>query len=128
MKTVTAESSAKSPPELIKVGYTSLDFEERRRKLNTGNPYLLQYVATWKVTDGPKGERVAHNTLADLNLRAQPYYGGGREWFRLPKGRYVGAQKLIEGALKDLQMLASSENWVSPMISNMDYKRRPTHK
>lgn len=124
MKTVTAEP----PPKLIKVGYTSLDFDARRRVLNTGNPYLLQYVATWKVTDGQKGERVAHDTLDDLNLRAQPYYGGGREWFRLPEGGYVGAQKLIEGALKDHQMLASSENWVSPMILNMDYKRRPTHK
>lgn len=97
---VQATPDAKpAPPNLIKVGYTTQDPDERRVQLNTGNPYQLQYVAAWKVKDGfgPQGEKVAHNSLN--GLRAKPEYGGGQEWFSLPVGGYEGAVDLIQGAL-----------------------------
>ena len=128
---MTAEQTnfAQPPPELIKVGYT-VNLDERRVTLNTGNPYKLVYVAIWRVKDAQKGEKVAHESLDGQSLRARPYYGGGYEWFMLPTGRYSGAQKLIQRALEDHQMLVPSKNgpWVSPKIENMDYKRRPNHK
>ena len=123
---VKITDNALPPPELIKVGYTTLDPDTRRVGLNTGNPYRLQYVAIWKVTDGKAAEKAAHDSL--YGLEAKPYYGGGSEWFMLPKNRYVGAQTLIQEALKSKKMLASTDNWVSAMIQNMDYKRRSTHK
>lgn len=92
-----------APPALIKVGRTD-DPQQRPYTLNTGNPYRLEYVAGWRVTDAIRGERAAH---ASLNgLRAQPDYGGGREWFRLPVGGLPMAQHLIQQALAQHHLLA----------------------
>ena len=89
--------NVQKPPDLIKVGYTSLDPEKRRSTLNTGNPYKLKYVKKWMVNDGINGEKAAHDSLA--GLEARPDYGGGSEWFKLPDGGLLKAQKLIEAAL-----------------------------
>ena len=100
IRMVQATSAAEpAPPNLIKVGYTTQDPNDRRVQLNTGNPYKLQYVAAWKVKDGfgPQGEEVAHKRLN--GLRAKPVYGGGQEWFSLPVGGYEGAVDLIQLAL-----------------------------
>lgn len=93
-----------APPNLIKVGYTTQNPNDRRVQLNTGNPYQLQYVAVWKVKDGfgPQGEQVAHNSLN--GLRARPIYGGGKEWFSLPDGGYDGAVDLVQGALLEANL------------------------
>lgn len=89
------------PPHLIKVGRT-VNLPGRRSALNTGNPYRLEYVQHWPVSDAKEGERVAHDRLVNLHLRAYPDYGGGREWFRLPAGGLHEAQLLIRGALEHL--------------------------
>ena len=93
-----------APPNLIKVGYTTKKLEDRRVKLNTGNPYKLEYVAAWRVKDGlgPQGEKVAHNILN--GLRAKPIYGGGKEWFSLPDRGYDGAVALVQGALSSADL------------------------
>ena len=90
-------ANVKAPPLLIKVGQTGLNgLDARRRQLNTGNPYRLDYFARWKVTDTEKGEKKAQASLK----KAKPSYGGGREWYFLPKGGFDTARKLIEYELK----------------------------
>ena len=92
---------------MIKVGETGLNgLVARRHQLNTGNPYRLDYVARWKVTDTEKGEEKAQ---ADLK-KAKPSYGGGREWYFLPKGGFVKARKLIEKELKLSKVLDSDKS------------------
>ena len=77
-------------PKLIKVGQTSQPLENRRRQLNTGNPYRLDIVAAWKVKNKVLGERAAHKYLDDRRrknyVRAKPQYGGGTEWFIVKNG------------------------------------------
>lgn len=90
-------ANVKAPPPLIKVGKTGLNgLIARRHQLNTGNPYRLDYDTTWKVKDTEIGEERAQDTLK----KAQPSYGGGREWYFLPKGGFGKARKLIEKELK----------------------------
>lgn len=99
-----------APPPLIKVGETGLGMATlaaRRTTLNTGNPYRLEYLARWKVTDAEEAERLAHQSLAHLN--AYNDYGGGREWFSLPPDGYLGARKLIQEALQNQQGLLDSD-------------------
>lgn len=95
---------AQAPPPLIKVGETGLNgLVARRHQLNTGNPYRLDYVARWKVTDTEKGEEEAHAGLK----KAKPSYGGGREWFYLPEEGFYKARKLIEKRLNFSKVLDS---------------------
>ena len=102
----TANAIAQAPPPLIKVGRTGLDgLNDRRSALNTGNPYRLDYVAKWRVTDTIIGEAQAITSLANQNLRARPLYGGGREWFALPADGFPGARGLIQHALEVSQVL-----------------------
>lgn len=94
--------SVQAPPPLIKVGETGLNgLVGRRSELNTGNPYRLDYVAIWKVTDTKIGEEWAQATLTE----AKPFYGGGREWFILPTGGLADARKLIQDALDHSNVL-----------------------
>lgn len=96
-----ANNNVQAPPLLIKVGETGLgNLNHRRMELNTGNPYRLDYVARWRVTDTKTGEEWAHTSLK--GREAKPLYGGGREWFILPsddEGGFNKARRLIEDAL-----------------------------
>lgn len=97
-----ANNNVQAPPLLIKVGETGLgNLNHRRMELNTGNPYRLDYVARWRVTDTKTGEEWAHASLKDR--KAKPLYGGGREWFILPsddEGGFNEARRLIQDALE----------------------------
>ena len=90
-------------PKFIKVGQTRLPLEKRRRDLNTGNPFRLDIVAAWRVTDKGLGEKAAHLYLdSDRKSyeRTRPKYGGGREWFLVKKG---GCRKVYDGIEKNLR-------------------------
>ena len=91
-------------PNLIKVGRTSQTLEDRRRELNTGNPYRLEIVAAWQVDNEVAAEKTAHNYLDDGRrknyVRAKPEYGGGSEWFIVKNGNLEEAYEGIEGAIK----------------------------
>lgn len=102
-----ANNNVQAPPLLIKVGETGLgNLNHRRMELNTGNPYRLDYVARWRVTDTITGEQWAHGSL--VGREARPLYGGGREWFMLPseaEGGFNEARRLIEEALELSEVL-----------------------
>lgn len=89
-------------PKLIKVGRTSQPLENRRRQLNTGNPYRLEVVAAWKVNNEVLGERAAHKYLDDDKnyVRAKPQYGGGKEWFIV---KYDDLDKVFSGIERALR-------------------------
>lgn len=91
-------------PKLIKVGRTSQPLEDRRRALNTGNPYRLEIVAAWQVDDEVLAEKAAHKYLDNRRrknyVRAKPEYGGGSEWFIVKNGDLQEAYKGIQKAIR----------------------------
>lgn len=95
---------------MIKVGETGLNrLDPRLIELNTGNPYRLDYLAKWKVTNTKIGEKEALRSLAEF--KAQPSYGGGREWFVLPPvGGFNEARRLIEEGLRHSGVLDSDKS------------------
>ena len=67
-----------------KVGGTGMTKNLRRSTLNTGNPRQLHMLVFTRVARTRDTERAIRSSLA----RWRVYYGGGREWFHVPRNQW----------------------------------------
>ena len=65
----------------VKIGLTERDPDDRRRDLQTGNPFKLIVKAWYEV----KKMKLAEED-AQYVARKYQTFGGGKEWFHVPKG------------------------------------------
>eukprot|EP00731_Ephydatia_muelleri_P013455 Em0007g765a len=76
------------PHVFLKIGRTN-NVEQRRRNLQTGNPYKIEVLYTFQVQNTSDGERMATRaTTAVAHLMEEPAgLGGGTEWYVRKSGK-----------------------------------------
>jgi nicotinic acid phosphoribosyltransferase len=82
---------------IYKIGYTKNDVKKRIEKLQTGNPYEIKEVYTYRTKYKQKLERCLHNRFSHCRLKG--------EWFSLELDdvvSFINTCKLIE---KNLDIL-----------------------
>ena len=72
--------STRESPELLKVGMTIRDMEQRVREINTATGVAIPFAVRrcWRVSNPRAAEKLAHQTLREFRLRDD------REFFQLP--------------------------------------------
>ena len=79
-------------PDVVKIGYTTIDIESRLRQLDTtGVPVPFVCVLALEVEDHLGAERLLHETFGDHRVRRN------REFFRVSAQRVVAAMRLTGG-------------------------------
>lgn len=68
----------------VKIGLTERDPDDRRRDLQTGNPFQLIVQERYGVRNMKSAETDAHDVARGFQT-----FGGGTEWFHVPKNVHL---------------------------------------
>ena len=80
-----------------KVGFTSRNVNSRLKELQGGNPHKIVPVFHRSVKDVGQAEKAAKDSVKKYNC--QHKYGGGVEWYEVPKAEKNKFLSTIKGAI-----------------------------